>query len=329
MLSFLVHAAAFQGSYRPFLATKTTRAISSTIAKMSSEAEKESKVECYPADYVVPKVWTFEEQGGVMGGMNRPTAGARHEKKLPKGEHELQLYSLGTPNGMKVTMLLEELNDLKGIEYDAWKVSIFENEQFGSEFVGVNPNSKIPCMLDTSFDPPLRVFESGAMLKYIAEKYDNAFIPSDPRKRAECFNWLFWQMGSAPYIRGGFGHFYRYAPLKIQYAIDCFTMETKRQLDILDQHLADNKYMGSSDDDDILIADFAIWPWILCCAKFYGAEEFLEIESYTNLNRWMKLIGERPGVQCGIHVNGFVDKAIDECHSRDNFDLLDNWVFQS
>lgn len=251
-----------------------------------------------------------------MGGMNRPTAGARREESLPKGDHELQLYSLGTPNGIKVTILLEELNDMKGVEYDAWRIKIMDLDQFGSEFVRINPNSKIPAMLDTSFDPPLRVFESGSILKYIAEKYD-AFIPTDSRKKVECFNWLMWQTGSAPYIGGGFGHFYKYAPLKIEYAIDRFTMETKRQLDVLDKHLADNEYIVG---DEISIADFAIWPWILCTFKFYGGEKFLDVDSYKNLNRWYCQIGERPAVQRGIRVNGFGPDAVVERHSKADFD---------
>lgn len=206
---------------------------------------------------------------------------------------------------------------MKGVEYDAWKISIFDLDQFGSEFVSVNPNSKIPALLDTSFDPPLRVFESGSILKYIAEKHD-AFIPKDPRLRVECYNWLFWQMGGAPYLGGGFGHFYKYAPVKIQYAIDRFTMETKRQIDVLNQHLADKTYVCG---DEVTIADFAIWPWLLCVVKFYGAEEFLDIKnSYPHVVRWMDLIGERPAVKRGIRVNGFGDDAIAERHSAADFD---------
>mmetsp|Transcript_10985 Transcript_10985/g.18617 ORF Transcript_10985/g.18617 Transcript_10985/m.18617 type:complete len:287 (-) Transcript_10985:103-963(-) len=269
-----------------------------------------------PEDYVVPKVWTYENQGGAMAAMNLPTAGARSEKTLQKGKHDLQLYSLGTPNGIKVAILLEELNDLKGIEYDAWKINIFELDQFGSEFVQINPNSKIPAMLDTSFDPPLRVFESGSIMKYVAEKYDGAFVPKDPRAKVECFNWLFWQMAGAPYIGGGFGHFYRYAPVNIKYAIDRFSMEAKRQLDVLDQHLATQTYMCG---DEVSIADFAIWPWILCMKKYYEADVFLEMQSYQNLQRWYDLIAERPAVQRGLRVNGFGDDAIAERHSADDF----------
>jgi len=269
----------------------------------------------FPSDYVRPKVWEFEEQGGAFGGMNRPTAGARFEKTLPRGEHENQLYSLGTPNGIKVTILLEELNDLKGVEYDAHKISMSDLDQFGSDFVALNPNSKIPVMMDTSFDPPLRVFESGHILKYLAEKYD-AFIPKDPRQRVETFNWLFWNMGGAPFIGGGFGHFFKYAPVEIQYAIDRYSMETKRQLDVLDKQLEGKKYVVG---DEITIADFAIWPWIACIDWGYNASEFLQLDSYKNVQRWMKTIGERPAVQRGSRVNGFGDDAVAERHSRDDF----------
>ena len=203
MHSFVLFAA--------FLRVNELYSNSKFAATMSSD---DSKPVHYPADYEVPDIWSFQEQGGPMGAMNRPSAGPRTEQTLPKGEHELQLYSLGTPNGIKITILLEELNDIKGVEYDAWKISIFDLEQFGSEFVTINPNSKIPAMIDTSFQPPLRIFESGSILKYVAEKHD-AFIPTDPRKRVECFNWLMWQMGGAPYIGGGFGHFYKYAPVKV------------------------------------------------------------------------------------------------------------------
>ena len=270
----------------------------------------------FPSDYVRPKVWEPEVQDGIFGGMNRPTAGARFEKALPRGEHDVQLYSLGTPNGVKVTILLEELHDLKGVEYDAYKISILDLDQFGSDFVALNPNSKIPVMMDTSFDPPWRVFESGNILKYLAEKYD-AFIPSDPRKKVETFNWLFWNMGSAPYIGGGFGHFHNYAPVEIKYAIDRYTMETKRLLDVLDKQLEGKEFVIG---DEITIADFAIWPWIMCIDKYYKAREFLQLDSYTNVQRWVTSIGERPAVVRGLRVNGFGDDAVAERHSRADFD---------
>lgn len=269
-----------------------------------------------PEGYVVPEVWEFEEQEGQMGSMNRPTAGARSDQRLPKGEHELQLYSLGTPNGMKITILLEELSELKGVEYDAWKINIFKLEQFGTDFVAANPNSKIPVMLDISLEPPVRVFESGNILKYIAEKYD-AFVPRSLRSKTECFNWLFWLQASAPYIGGGFGHFYKYAPFKIQYAIDRFTMETKRMLDVLDKHLAGKMWVCG---EEYSIADIAIWPWIYCIVKFYKANDFLQINSYTQLMLWYGRVDERPAVKRGIRVNGFGEDAIAERHSKADFD---------
>jgi len=252
-----------------------------------------------------------------MGGMNRPYAGSRSEKALPKGEHDLQLYSLGTPNGMKVTIFLEELNDVKGIEYDAWRISIMDLDQFTSGFVQINPNSKIPALLDNSFDPPIRVFESANIVKYIAEKFDGFLIPKDLRIRTECFSWLFWQMGTAPYVGGGFGHFYKYAPVKIEYAIDRYTMELKRELDVLDKELETKTYICG---DEYTIADLCIWPWIVGVDKFYGASEFLEFSSYKNLNRWYKTIGERPAVQRGCRVNGFAEDAVRERHSAADFD---------
>lgn len=268
-----------------------------------------------PAGYEVPAVWTFKEQEGKMGGMNRPTAGPRSEKELPVGEHKLQLYSLGTPNGIKVTMLLEELNDELGVEYDAWKISIFDLEQFGSGFTAANPNSKIPTLMDHDFVPPLRVFESGNILKHIAEKHGR-FIPTDPHMKTEMFSWLFWQMSSAPYIGGGFGHFYCYAPVKIEYAIDRFTMETKRQLDVLDKHLNGKQYLCGA---EYTIADMAVWPWIYCIEKFYNAGEFLALHEYTHLNAWRARIAERPATKRGIRVNGFGDGAVVERHSRADF----------
>eukprot|EP00635_Sarcinochrysidales_sp_CCMP3193_P003331 CAMPEP_0118919872 /NCGR_PEP_ID=MMETSP1166-20130328/18780_1 /TAXON_ID=1104430 /ORGANISM="Chrysoreinhardia sp, Strain CCMP3193" /LENGTH=283 /DNA_ID=CAMNT_0006860407 /DNA_START=139 /DNA_END=990 /DNA_ORIENTATION=+ len=271
-----------------------------------------SSTPAYPADYEVPEVWTFEEQEGKMGAMNRPFAGARKEQTLPKGDHGVQLYSLGTPNGVKVTILLEELNALKGVEYDAWKVNIFDLDQFGSDFVQVNPNSKIPCMLDYDVDgEPLRVFESGAMLKYLAEKYDGAFVPKDLKGKTETYNWLFWQMGTAPYVGGGFGHFYSYAPVKIQYAIDRFTMEVKREFDVLDKELATKTYIVG---DEYTIADMAIWPWVMCCIKFYKADTFLGLKDYKNLMRWYDLIADRPAVKKGTRVNAFGDDALPEVH---------------
>ena len=247
--------------------------------------------------------------------MNRPTAGARSEKKLPVGEHELQLYSLGTPNGIKCTILLEELNDLSGVEYDAWKIDIFALDQFGSEFVAANPNSKIPTLLDYAFKPPIRVFESGHILKYVAEKHGSAFIPTDPRAKTECFNWLFWLQGSAPYIGGGFGHFYKYAPVQVKYAVDRFTMETKRLLDVLDKELATKEYIAG----EYSIADMCIWPWIMCVVKFYKAEEFVQLQDYKNLMAWYKRIEARPAVQRGCRVNGFGDDALTERHSKADF----------
>mmetsp|Transcript_10583 Transcript_10583/g.26910 ORF Transcript_10583/g.26910 Transcript_10583/m.26910 type:complete len:279 (+) Transcript_10583:82-918(+) len=270
----------------------------------------------FPEGYEVPEVWKFVEQEGKMGGMNRPTAGARHDQALPKGDHELQLYSLGTPNGVKVTMLLEELSDLKGVDYDAWKMDIFKLDQFGSEFVAANPNSKIPVLLDTSYDPPVRVFESGHILKFIAEKYD-AFVPADFRAKTECYNWLFWLQGAAPYFGGGFGHFYKYAPVSIQYAVDRFTLETKRLLDVLDKHLADGKTWLCG--DEYTIADICVWPWIMCIVKFYSAKTFLQLDDYTNLMAWYARVEARPATTRGIRVNGFGDDAVTNRHSKADF----------
>ena len=267
-----------------------------------------------PEGYTVPEVWSFQEQEGSMGGMNRPYAGARSEKELPKGEHALQLYSLGTPNGIKVTILLEELNDVKGVEYDAWKINIMQLDQFTSGFVEANPNSKIPVLLDHESSPPIRVFETGSILLYLAEKFE-AFIPTDRAKRVECLNWLFWQHGSAPFLGGGFGHFYVYAPVKIQYAIDRYTMETKRLLDVLDKQLAGREYIV----DEYSIADIAAYPWILCLSAFYKADKFLQLEEYKNVQRWMKTMESRPAVQRGRRVNGFGDDAVVERHSAADF----------
>ena len=254
--------------------------------------------------YTPPKVWKWEqESGGTWASINRPIAGATHEKELPTGKHPLQLYSLATPNGVKVTIMLEELLALgkTGAEYDAFLIEIGESDQFGSGFVEINPNSKIPALLDTSTTPPTRVFESGAILLYLAEKFD-AFLPHDLSERAECFSWLFWQMGSAPYLGGGFGHFYAYAPVKIEYAIDRFTMETKRLLDVLDRNLADRRFVCG---DDYTIADMANYPWYggLVLNDSYDASEFLDAASYKNVVRWAKEIEARPAVQRGRKVN--------------------------
>ena len=269
------------------------------------------------SEYTPPKVWKWEtESGGAWASINRPIAGATHDKELPVGIHPLQLYSLATPNGVKVTVMLEELLALghAGAEYDAHLIRISEGEQFGSGFVGINPNSKIPAMLDHSTSPPTRVFESGSILLYLAEKF-NAFLPTDPTLRTECMNWLFWQMGSAPYLGGGFGHFYKYAPVKIEYCIDRFTMEVKRQLDVLDQNLAQREYLAG---DDYTIADIAVWPWYgtLVLNFTYEAAEFLEADGYTNVLRWANNIRQRPAVKRGIMVNRTFGKPHSQLHER-------------
>ncbi|PWS37351.1 glutathione-dependent disulfide-bond oxidoreductase [Falsiroseomonas bella] len=255
-------------------------------------------------DYVPPPVWTWNKaNGGRFANINRPVAGPTHEKELPVGRHPLQLYSQGTPNGVKVTVLLEELLALghAGAEYDAWLIRIGEGAQFGSGFVAVNPNSKIPALLDRSGPQPVRVFESGAILVYLAEKF-GAFLPASGPARAECLSWLFWQMGSAPYLGGGFGHFYAYAPTKMEYPIDRFTMEVKRQLDVLDRRLAESAFVAGP---DYTIADMAIWPWYGGLVKgwLYGAAEFLDVQSYRNVVRWADAIHARPAVQRGRMVN--------------------------
>lgn len=273
--------------------------------------------------YTPPKVWKWEkENGGEFASTNRPIAGPTHDKELPVGKHPLQLYSLGTPNGVKVTVMLEELLALgfTGAEYDAWLIRIRDGDQFGSGFTEVNPNSKIPALMDRSTETPTRVFESGAILLYLAEKF-GAFLPSDPAKRPECLSWLFWQMGSAPYLGGGFGHFYNYAPFKIEYAIDRFTMEVKRQLDVLDRHLADNRYMCG---DEYTIADIAIWPWYgaLVSNNVYEAAEFLDARSYTHVCRWTQEIAEREAVQRGRMVNrvrGPLEEQLHERHDASDF----------
>ncbi len=267
--------------------------------------------------YVPPKVWKWEaENGGTFASINRPIAGATHEKELPVGKHPLQLYSLATPNGVKVTVMLEELLELghSGAEYDAYVIKIGDGDQFGSGFVNINPNSKIPALLDLSTETPTRVFESGSILLYLAEKF-GAFLPKDPGKRAEAINWLFWQMGSAPYLGGGFGHFYAYAPEKFEYAIDRFAMETKRQMDVLDRHLADNQYMAG---DDYSIADIAIWAWYgaLAMGRLYDAGEFLDVTSYKNVVRWAEEIGKRPAVIRGRKVNRVNGPLEDQLHER-------------
>lgn len=274
--------------------------------------------------YTPPKVWTWEAgNGGQFSKTNRPTAGATHDKDLPVGDHPLQLYSLGTPNGVKVTVMLEELLALghEGAEYDAWLINIGDGDQFGSGFVSANPNSKIPALVDRSTSTPTRVFESGSILLYLAEKF-GAFLPADPAIRTETLNWLFWQVGSAPYLGGGFGHFYSYAPEKMKYCIDRFAMEVKRQLDVLDQQLADNRFIAG---DDYTIADMAIWPWYgaLVKNKVYEAAEFLDAESYKNVIRWTDEIAEREPVKRGRRVNrswGPEETQLAERHSASDFD---------
>lgn len=275
-------------------------------------------------EYVPPKVWQWDKaSGGRFANINRPIAGPTHEKDLPVGKHPLQLYSLATPNGVKVTVMLEELLAAghKGAEYDAWLIRISEGDQFGSGFVGANPNSKIPALVDRSGAKPRRVFESGAILLYLAEKF-GAFLPKDPDKRTETLNWLFWQMGSAPYLGGGFGHFYAYAPSKMEYPINRFAMETKRQLDVLDRHLAENTYMAG---DEYTIADMAIWPWYGALVKgiVYNAAEFLQADSYKHVNRWTNAIAERPAVKRGRMVNRIVGEPssqLRERHDAGDFD---------
>ncbi len=275
--------------------------------------------------YTPPAVWQWnKESGGRFANINRPIAGATHEAELPVGKHPLQLYSLGTPNGQKVTVMLEELLAAghSGAEYDAWLIEIGKGQQFGSGFVAANPNSKIPALVDRSGKTPRRVFESGSILLYLAEKF-GAFLPKDPGKRTEALNWLFWQMGSAPYLGGGFGHFYAYAPLKIEYAIDRFAMETKRQMDVLDKHLADNEYFAG---DEYSIADMAIWPWYGALAKgkiYNDAGTFLQTQDYKNVNRWTDAVAARPAVKRGRLVNrlqGNDPGQLRERHDASDFD---------
>jgi GST-like protein len=276
------------------------------------------------SSYTPPKIWSAnKEMGGRFASINRATAGPTHEKELPVGRHPLQLYSLGTPNGVKVTVMLEELLAAghMGAEYDAWLIRINDGDQFGSGFVGVNPNSKIPALMDRSGPMPIRVFESGAILVYLAEKF-GAFLPTDGAKRAECLSWLFWQMGSAPFLGGGFGHFYAYAPTKIEYAIDRYAMEVKRQLDVLDQRLAKSPYLAG---DEYTIADMAVWPWYGTLAKgqLYEAGEFLQVQAYTHVLRWTNQIAQRPAVKRGRMVNrtsGDLASQLHERHDASDFD---------
>lgn len=283
-----------------------------------SEEERPS----LPEDYKPPKVWKWDkESGGRFAKINRPIAGATHEKELPVGKHPFQLYSLGTPNGVKVTVMLEELLALghKGAEYDAWLINIGNGDQFSSGFVAANPNSKIPAMMDHSGDEPFRIFESAAMLVHLAEKFGE-FLPTDPVPRAECISWVMWQMSNAPFLGGGFGHFYAYAPIAIEYAIDRYTMEIKRELDVLEQHLADHKYMCG---DEYTIADMAIWPWYGALAKghMYGSAEFIECQSYVHVNRWADEIAKRDAVQRGRIVNrSFGEIKLAERHDASDID---------
>src|SRR6266481_6179216 len=269
------------------------------------------------SEYVPSKVWISNKpNGGRFANINRPISGSTHEKDLPVGRHPLQLYSLGTPNGVKVTVMLEELLALghSGAEYDAWLIRIDQGDQFGSGFVALNPNSKIPALVDQSDPMPVRVFESGAILIYLAEKF-GVFLPTESRARAECLSWLFWQAGSAPYVGGGFGHFYAYAPTRIEYAIDRFTMEAKRQLDVLDRRLETNKFIAGS---DYTIADIAAWPWYAGLTRgwLYGAAEFLQVQEYKNVGRWVDAIGERPAVQRGRMVNRVTGELSSQLHER-------------
>jgi GST-like protein len=269
-----------------------------------------------PSAYTPPKVWTWnKENGGRFASVNRPIAGPTHDKELPVGRHPFQLYSLATPNGVKVTVMFEELLAAghEGAEYDAWLIKI-DGNQFGSGFVAVNPNSKIPALMDRSGPAPIRVFESGSILVHLAEKF-GAFLPTEGAARAECLSWLFWQMGAAPYLGGGFGHFYAYAPTKIEYAIDRFAMEVKRQLDVLDRRLADNEYLAGS---DYTIADIAVWPWYGGLAKglLYGAGEFLDVQEYKHVQRWTDAIAKRPAVQRGRMVNRTWGEPASQLHER-------------
>ena len=278
------------------------------------------------SDYVPPKIWTTKASGGRFEKINRPVAGPTHEKALPVGKHPLQLYSLATPNGVKVTVMLEELLALgyKAAEYDAWPIKINDGEQFGSGFVAVNPNSKIPALLDRSGPEPVRVFESGAILMYLSEKFGGAFLPTMHPARAECLSWLFWQMGSAPFLGGGFGHFYAYAPAKIEYAIDRYAMEVKRQMDVLDRRLAEARYLAGA---EYTLADIAVWPWYGALAKglLYNSGEFLQVNEYTHVRRWTDEIAQRPAVKRGRMVNrtwGDPASQLHERHDASDFDTM-------
>src|SRR5690348_15882807 len=269
-------------------------------------------------EYILPRVWKWEQpSGGQFANVNRPIAGPTHDKVLPVGKHPFQLYSLATPNGQKVSIMFEELLEKghKHAEYDAWPIRIGEGDQFGSGFVDINPNSKIPALMDRSGDKPIRVFESGAILVYLAEKFGSAFLPTEPAKRAECLSWLFWQMGAAPYLGGGFGHFYDYAPTKIEYAIDRFAMEVKRQLDVLDRRLAESKYLAGS---DYTIADMAVWPWYGALSKglLYEGGEFLSVQDYKHVQRWTDAIAKRPAVKRGRMVNRVSGDPKSQLHER-------------
>ena len=280
--------------------------------------------------YTPPAVWTWDmESGGKFASINRPIAGSTHDKELPVGKHPLQLYSMATPNGVKVTVMLEELLALghTGAEYDAWLIRISDGDQFSSGFVEINPNSKIPALVDHSTDSPTRVFESGSILLYLAEKF-GAFLPSEPAIRTEALNWLFWQMGSAPYLGGGFGHFYAYAPSKMEYPINRFAMEAKRQLDVLDRRLADNAYLAGS---EYSIADIATWPWYggLALGRLYNAGEFLQVQSYENVQRWAQEIDSRPAVKRGRMVNrswGEAEEQLPERHDASDFAKVSDGV---
>lgn len=287
-------------------------------------ADQDDAANNQPPGYVPPKVWTWDApSGGQFANINRPISGATHDKALPVGKHPIQLYSMGTPNGVKVTILLEELIAIghSDAEYDAWMISIGAGDQFGSGFVSVNPNSKIPAMVDYSMDPPISLFESGSMLFYLAEKF-GAFLPTDPHKRAQTMNWLMWQMASAPYVGGGLGHFYAYAPFKMEYPINRFAMETKRQLHVLDTHLAQNEYFVGN---DYTIADMAIWPWYgSIMREAYNCQEFLSVHEYRHLDRWVDLVGGRVPVKRGRMVNrtfGKPESQVRERHDAQDFEV--------
>jgi GSH-dependent disulfide-bond oxidoreductase len=277
--------------------------------------------------YIPPEIWTWNKpSGGRFEKINRPVAGPTHEKALPAGKHPLQLYSLATPNGVKVTVMLEELLALghKAAEYDAWPIKINDGEQFGSGFVAANPNSKIPALLDRSGPEPIRVFESGAILMYLSEKFGGAFLPALHSARAECLSWLFWQMGAAPFLGGGFGHFYAYAPAKIEYAIDRYAMEVKRQMDVLNRRLAEARYLAG---DEYTLADIAVWPWYGALAKglLYNSGEFLQVRAYTHVRRWTDEISQRPAVKRGRMVNrtwGDPASQLHERHDASDFDTM-------